>query len=326
MRRGAASCIMTCALATALGGLMAGCGLLESALEHTIGGSPGEIPRIRTWVDFPRADEVVDVTQLQKDGAVGFPDTFDDVTLAHLQGLLILSGDCTHTSVRDQATGQVRLSGPLTFTITNCDDPRCAALCAPGTSGLQGRIVAPVEVVSEDEAKDVRSQLKDVSPESIAQVRLRFFDLMLYSGAGAAVDADVPDSGVVEPSDVGGIDPELAATDPWALPVVNLDSRLTSFVLEVADDQGNTVALMDQANLASISPATPQRYDVDRDSPLIDRVRSELVDGKAVNLSLAITMAFARSALYEVRVNGAGLRFDIQPEVVVDVLKAATNL
>ena len=322
MRWRATRWITTCTLAA----LTAGCGLLESALERTIGGSPGEIPRIRAWVDFPHADEVVDVAQMRRDGVPGFPDTFEDVTLAHLQGLLILSGDCTHTSVRDQATGKVRLSGPLTFTVTNCDDPRCAALCAPGTSGLQGKIVAPVEVVSEDEAKDVRAQLKDVSPESIAQVRLRFFDLMLYSGAVASTDADVPDSGVIGPADGGEVDSELAAGDPWVLPVANLDGRLTSFTLEVADDQGNTVALIDQANLASISPLTPQRYDVDRESPLVDRVRADLIDGKAVNLSLAITMGFTRSALYDVRVNGAGLRFDIQPEVVVDVLKAATNL
>ena len=289
---------MTLAAGLVLAGMLAGCSFLE-AFEITYGSGKYKIDRFTTEVGFPGIESLGNLEPGDFDPDIpGVPGSLDDFTMAHLVGALRLTGNCSVTSRAplDTASGTIDTER-TTIRLTACDgDARCALLCPADERGLHVQVNVRVRLVSEAKAMDIKKKLASASHDAIRQFRLRFF--------------------VLEPfQQVVGGDP---ATEPTT-------SYLDSFTLEIWDDAGNSLPLLDRADLDRISPDTPQRFDLPLDSPLVIQVVDELLAGNEVWLNLLTTFWIPKDALYAMRVAGAGLRADVQPEMVVSALEGASS-
>lgn len=291
----------TIAAGLALAGLLAGCSFLE-AFEITYGSDKHKLDRFTTEVGFPGIESLgnLDPGDFGPD-IPGAPGSLDDFTLAHLEGALKLTGSCSVTSRAplDTESGTIDTQR-TTIRLTACDgDTRCALLCPGDERGLHVQINVRVRLVSKAKAQSIKKKLASASRDAIRQFRLRFFILESFQQV---------------PIGEGG--------DPVTEPTT---SYLDSFALEIWDDAGNSLPLLDRADMERISPETPQRYDLPLDSPLVVQLVDDLLAGNEVWLNLLTTFWIPKDALYTMRVEGAGLRADVQPEMVVSALQSASS-
>ena len=141
------------------------------------------------------------------------------------------------------------------------------------------------------------------SPDTLAEIRLRFSKL-------AFVQID-PATGVTETVNSLFSGYELGAGtayppgDPTA---VNDDTPIVK-----------------QRYLASISPDTPQRFELDPTSAFSLKLRQAIVRGDQVWISVYQRIDVPEQNLYAVRLNGGGVDIDFQPEIVVSFTKALTG-
>lgn len=290
----------TIAAGLALAGLLAGCSFLE-AFEITYGSGKYKMDRFTTEVGFPGIDALGNLTPEDFGPDIpGVPGSLDDFTMAHLVGALKLTGSCSVTAPAplDTASGTIDTQR-TTIRLTACDgDVRCAVLCPGDERGLHVQVNVRVRLVSEAKAQDIKKKLASADHDAFRQFRLRFFVLEPFQQVPG--DGDAP------------------ATEPTT-------AYLDSFALEIWDDAGNSLPLLDRADLDRISPETPQRYDLPLDSPLMIQIVDDLLAGNAVWLNLLTTFWIPKDALYAMRVEGAGLRADVQPEMVVSALEGASS-
>lgn len=285
----------------ALAGLLAGCSFLE-AFEITYGSGKYKLDRFATEVGFPGIDSLGSLEPGDfGPGIPGVPGSLDDFTLAHLVGALKLTGSCSVTARAplDTTSGTIDTQR-TTIQLTACDgDARCALLCPGDERGLYVQVNVRVRLVSEKKAQDIKKKLASASHDAIRQFRLRFFVLEPFQQV---------------PGDAG-TDPATEATT----------SNLDSFALEIWDDAGNSLPLLDRADLDRISPETPQRHDLPLNSALMIQVVDDLLAGKEVWLNLLATFRIPKDALYAMRVENAGIRAEVQPEMVVSALESASS-
>ena len=76
--------------------------------------------------------------------------------------------------------------------------------------------------------------------------------------------------------------------------------------------------------LDTISPETPQRFELDPDSPITDEVKDRIANPPlhATNISLQVQahLTLALDVLGGTALNGSGVRIDLQPEIVINAL------
>ena len=291
MRRTVTPCIGLCAV------LFGGCNFLESALELTIGA--GQIPRVQQDFTLPSPDRLAG-DQLTGVGLPGAPKSLDAMTLAHLRGVLRVEGGGVEERPLDPQ-GTLRL--------VDCRPGIPALPCPEGFDGLAIRVSVPINAISEAQANDMKDKMADVSPDAIVQIRIRVFTLDLGYPETPATATAAPEP-VADAAEV-------------TLRSVVLD--LGMLALSLADAAGNTVQVLDQRFLSSISPATPQRFDVDSSTVFTSALKDAILAGHAVGFNLVLDLAVPVERLYSMALADLTVRMDIQPEIVISVLRAALS-
>ncbi len=324
----------------AVAALVPGCGLFESAGEVTLG--DGELPRVTERVEWPNIDEMTGSALAGRVGTTGdgeplvtgLPTSLKKGTLAHVQGLLALAGDCRRTFTQETIDEGSPVTN-LNIRVTNCTgDDRCKYLCGD-FQGMQIEASVDVELLDEAKAAELASQLKQASPEAaveaIVQLRLRFFALSLFQTGDTGDEEDVtsrledfemiiaqptgelPDN-LTGLSSSSTIDDPSGATDEAGEPV------------QVAYTGPHWVKVLEGRFIDRITPDDPQRFEIDPNVPVTQDLKDKLVAGEASSLRLVNRIRIRRPDLYELRFDGAGIRFDVQPEVVLSVLQLIKNL
>lgn len=273
---------------------------LESAFELTFG--PGDIERIAFDARFPSVDEMGGLDDEELKELPGYPETLTDGTMAHLQGALTLQGECQKTVVLEEEEADERVSAQRTFSLTTCTgEPRCAPSCVGDLYGMRIDMRVPFELIDETKAAEVKDMLADVSPDSIVQVRLRFFEMSIFHDRTKAGEDGTPGE---------------------RLDMTSLFSKLS---LRLENPEGEAVTLLEPGHLPSISAETPQRFDIDSNSDFMDRIKEDLLDAQPITVAVVISMDVTQANLYEIFIDEAGIAVDIQPEFVVSVVEAAKS-
>jgi hypothetical protein len=276
------------------------CTFLE-AFEITYGDGKYKIARITTEMSIPDLADLGTLSEAELAGQVaGLPADRSALTLAHVQGALRLAGTCELQGTLRQGvtSGQVDAAGSL-FTVADCAaDGRCDAACPEGPPGLALSADVRVQFCTAKKAADIKKKLAQASPDAIRQLRLRFFRFQPFQR-------------------VGGTD-EYPLREPTT-------AAFRQLSLALADEEGTEQPLLEAADVARISPDTPRRFDLPMDGPLVKGIVAKLLAGQEIWLVLHLRARIPEEALYGLRVEGAGIAVDVQPEMVISAIDAAAS-
>lgn len=272
---------------------LGGCGFLEAAGEITIG--EGQIARVQTDLKWPALTDVLgdQVAQGQGGDVPGFPTKLDDSTLAHVQGLMNIDGECRRTSTVDTVDGGQAQLRKLTVEIINCGSPdRCTEYC-DGFRGMKMSARVQFQLLDEEKAKKIRELLSDkTSPDAIVAVRARFFKLLFYQVVGG------------QKEDIG----------PY---FETADFGLSS------EGGGDDTVLVAQRYLSRITGKTPQRFALDNQAEFTQKTKSGVIAAKTMWIEIFQRFAVPQADLYSVQLSGGGVELDFQPEFVISALEVA---
>ena len=319
-----------------------GCGFFESAGEITLG--KGQIPRVAEEIDWPDIDKMTGSALAASvgDGSgealiTGLPTSWKKGTLAHVQGILALAGHCQRTFTQAKVGDNPKSAvSNLAVRVTNCTgDARCEYLCN-GFRGIEMEAAVEIELLSAAKADDLSKQLQQASPdaavEAIVQIRLQFFKLELYQTGD-------DDKREVVTDRLSSL--ELILTEPGVEQSIGeivsqeadrAAARTKALKDGVALDESkweplpSWVTVLDDRHVGSISPKTPQRFEIAPQSALLKQIKQTVVAGERTALRLVQRIRVDRPELYELRFDGAGVAVDVQPEVIVSVLQLVKNL
>jgi hypothetical protein len=270
-----------------------GCGFLEAAGEITIG--EGQIARVQTDLQWPPVQEVLgDQVGAQATGdAPGFPTDLADSTMAHVQGLMNIDGECRRTSTVAQVAGGAAQLRNLTVEIINCGSPdRCTEYCE-GFRGMKMSARVQFQLLDEEKAKKIRELLSDkTSPDAIVAIRGRFTKLLFYQL-------------------VGGVKEDIGQYFETA------DFGLSS------EGGGDDTVLIAQRYLARISAKTPQRFAFDNRAEFTIKTKQGVIAAKTMWIEIFQRFAIPQEHLYSVQLSGGGVELDFQPEFVISALEVA---
>ena len=321
--------------------LCSGCGLFESDGEITLG--KGQLPRVTQKIDWPDIDKLTGSAlsgRLSTDQGTmvsGLPTSLKKGTLAHVQGLLSLAGDCRREMVEESVEdGPESALSNLAVRVTNCSgDARCEYLCGD-FRGLELEAAVEIEVLDEAKAKDLSKELQQANPEAaieaIVQIRLQFFGLSLYQTGDDDQEQDVTDkiddmelilteTGVNQ--SIGEI---LAAEKQMAQAKVDASAKGEEFDASPWGTLPKWVKVLDARYIKDISAKTPRRFEIDPQSDLLKKLGKNIVDGESTRIRLVQRLRIKRPDLYDLRFEGAGVFVDVQPELVVSVLQLVKKL
>ncbi len=322
--------------------LAQGCGLFESAGEITLG--KGQIPRVTESFDWPDIDEMTgsaltgDLSDSKGEPLItGVPTSLKKGTLAHVQGILSLAGDCQRELIQekigDDPTSPI---SNLAVRVTNCTgDARCKYLCGD-FRGMELEAAVEMELLNEAKAKDLAKQLQQANPEaaieSIVQIRLQFFQLELYQAGDDDKREVVTDrlknfDLILTETGVTKSIPEIAALEAERdAAKAAAEAKGETFDPTPYADIPSWVQVLDARYITGISKETPRRFEIDPQSDLLKKIKATVVKGEPTSLRLVQRIKIDRPDLYELRFDGAGIAVDVQPEVVVSVLQLVKNL
>ena len=269
-----------------------GCAFVEAATEQTLG--EGQIPRFDQEILYPDIDELTGLTAEQVDAIPGFPGTLNNGTFAHLQGAFAITGECRKTlEVPAPEDNEALIS--IAVTVTNCTpDLRCAEFCEEGFFGMMFEAKVDLLLLTEERANKLQNLLSELTPDAIAQIRLRFFELELFQE---------DDSG------------ETFVIHDW----------IEGFELGMENDKGDAIVVLTDEHLPMIDPDDPQRFDIPAAEDYTQDLKERILAAQAVSTTVVQRMRVPQPNLYELVFVGAGLRFDLQPEFVVSVVEVLEN-
>lgn len=325
----------------AIGAVAPGCGLFESAGEVTLGA--GQLPRVQQRVEWPNIDEMTGSALSGRVGTnaegeplvTGLPTSLKKGTLAHVQGLLALAGDCRRTLTEESLGDDKSPVSNLNIRVTNCTgDARCKYLCGD-FEGMQLEASVDVQLLDEEKAAELASQLKQASPDAainaIVQLRLQFFELKLFQTGDDGKEEDVTsrleDLEMIIAQPTGELPENLAGSSSSAM-VDDPDGATdeNGDVVQVPYTGPHWVKVVEGRFIDRIKPDAPQRFEIDPNVPVTQDLKDKFVAGEASSLRLVNRIRIRRPDLYELRFDGAGISIDVQPEVVLSVLQLIKNL
>ncbi len=281
---------------------LAGCGMIESAAEIEVG--KGQLPKVEQTIDWPDIDEMTgsvlsERVESSKKGELslpGLPTSLKAGTLAHVQGLLSLAGDCRREFLQESmGEGGDQAVSNLKVQVTNCTgDDRCVFLC-DAFRGIELEASVELLLLDEAKAKNLKKSLSSATPEALTQVRLQFFALELYQ------------------NDNNG-EREI------------ITSRFDDFDLVLSNADGDEVSIVERKYLELISEETPQRFEIPADSAVLAKLKNEVLGGVRTSFRIGVRARVAQPDLYDLKFDGAGVRFVVQPEVVISALEIVKSL
>jgi hypothetical protein len=270
-----------------------GCAFIESATEQTIGA--GMIERVSQEIEWPSVDAMTGLDSADTSAIPGFPTSLAQGTFAHLQGVLNISGECSHTEEVDTFGDSEQLEA-IDVTVTSCTSgTRCAELCPEGFRGMTFEAAVKLKLLTAEVAAEMKDQLEQLTPESIVQIRFQVHALQLFQ------------------NDANG---ERTAIHPW----------IEGFELLMGNDDGDEVSIIKQKELETITPETPQRFDVGSASTFTTKLKASILAGQETSAWVIVRMQVPQYNLYEVMFDGAGVDMDIQPEFVISVIEVVKDM
>ena len=306
-------------------------GLLQAAADFPFGAKEG-MPNVETEVEFPSVSEILTGVAMPEE-VPGFPTQLGDGSFAHLQGLFSLTGECRRSVAiplpgspeRDDCPSIDELSestdGPqyACMTITNCaDDPRCTGYCN-GFRGLMLDVSIDVSFISAEQALQAQQEADinfDVGTDAVSQIRLQFSELELYQ----------VENGIEVSNNNRYFDFRFGAR-------TGADAECPGDNLMIEDDRNETddcIVVVEQKYLDVIKPEDPQRFDLRSSSLFTENLKAAVLakfldpnNAPSPRTSLWLKMAISEEQLYELKIEGAGFKINVQPEFVINVLEVA---
>ena len=307
--------------AISCGLLLGGCNLFKAAGEITLGNKE-KIPRVTEKIDWPDIDKLTGSDLNKQVGATGpdgkplisgIPKSLKKGTLAHVQGLLSLAGDCQReikgvikapdpddpVAVKAAANSPIK---DITIRITNCSgDARCNYICGD-FEGMQLSAEVELEILTEAKAKNLQKQLAAANPENaadgIVQLRLQFFKLDLYQTSATDEKKTELTTSYLDTFD-------LLLNDAWG---------------DIPNEEGLETVVLKGDDIRTIDGERGTRFEVDPSSEFIASIKKRVISGEATSFRIILRLRVLKPDLYEMRFDGAGIELDAQPEVVVSVL------
>lgn len=271
----------------------AGCAFAESAGQLPIGDP--DIPLIQQQFLWPSVDELTGISDQTLSAIPGFPKSLNGGTFAHLQGSMAIAGKCSEVADLDEGLNEQ--INYVHVAITSCTgDPRCDDICEGKPYGMSFEAEVNLVLIGEEQAKQIKEQLKDfseVKSTAIAQMRLQIGELQFFQKVDGTTE--------------------------------NLNHLLGDFSLVLANDDGEEVLIVKHEYLASISPETPQRFDIDSGNPVTQKLKDAIIQGQPTSLSVVLSMAIPQENLYEMGFEGGGVNLQVQPEAVISIVEVAKS-
>jgi hypothetical protein len=295
------------------------CAFIEAAGDVEV--PADSIPHATFTLMWPDVDKLVGST-LHKDDAdpkkpsslpAGFPATLQSGTLAHVQGLMTIDGECKRTYDQPDAGDPKSPIKNMHIEVINCGiEGRCSDACKDdfGDPFRGMRLWARVQfnLVNADTAAKIHTTLNgQTNPDVLAEIRLKFKQLEFVQ------NFTDPVTGKTTEQNIDGLFAgyELGAASVYA----------PGDPSAVNDD----TPIVKQRYLASISADTPQRFELDPTSAFSLKLRQSIMTGSEVWIEVYQRLDVAEQNLYAVRMNGGGVKIDFQPEIVISVAKALTG-
>ncbi|MBI5610475.1 MAG: hypothetical protein HY902_16475 [Deltaproteobacteria bacterium] len=301
VRRAAALALAGVALAAA-----PACSFLEAAGEVTIGAEQ-KIPRVSTQIKWPSVDKVLGNALTTATGGAkapaGLPGTLNAATLAHVQGLMTIDGECHRVVSIPQVDSKAKDSvlENLRFELTNCGDPtRCVERCN-GFVGMKMEARIDFQMLDAAKVKKLKEFLSDqTSTAAILQIRAQFSQLDFFEEVLGA-----------------------PAGQTKSIAPLFADSQMGLSSLAGDDD----TVVVEQRYLPLISPKTPQRFELDPHSVFTERLKwSVLKASDAVWIQIFQKLWIPQKNLYGITLGGGGVNIELQPEFVINALEVVKGV
>jgi|GEM_PF-1568727 len=277
-------------------GLLSACDFINSATELTFG--EGQVPPLSQEMLYPRVEEL---TGLGGEGddevTLGIPNDLSGSTMAHLVGALGAKGECGQKIELNDLASNIRSAY---FELSACtEDDRCSESCPEDFYGLSARVQVEMQVMDAETAEELTKLLSEDSSDAIAQIRLQFKELTFFQG-----EEDERES---------------------------TNDKISDFQLWLGAPGVEPVQLLSQEALEQITRASElgdgsfERYEIPRSSEVTETLISNILGGRDVVLSVDLRFKIPREGLYSMKISPAGVSQTIQPEIVIDAIKAATS-
>ncbi|MSP90668.1 MAG: hypothetical protein EXR79_02500 [Myxococcales bacterium] len=306
------------ALATATAS-MGACGFIEAAGEITL--DEQQIPALKYDMPWPNLDTLVGSALTSANqatasaGVGGIPTSLNAATMAHIQGIMTIDGECRRTFDvgADQLKATKGLVKAVKGEILNCGDPakRCTDFCKTESGAVFTgiKMVARVTFQLLDKVKStaLKKKLSEVgdpklSQDPITQVRMRFKQLQFFQKTGE--------------KDAKGVELER-----------NVNHLFAGMQLGVADEGGgNETPIIRGRYLTRITPETPQRFELDPQSPFTINLKKKVLSASETSMDLYVKIAIEQGDLYSVKLGNGGIHLDLQPEIAISALRVIQSL
>ncbi len=272
-------------------GLSVGCGFVQSAGEVEVG-SP-TVPLVQYDLKWPKVDELIGNTLKQGNRRMpGAPTSLEMATLAHVQGMMTIDGNCHRSVLQDKVTATSGSLKSLRVDLTNCGDPsRCVARCA-GFRGMKLEARVQIQLFDQAKADNIKKAFPGSNVDAVVQIRTRFSQLDFYQTGEDKKQVLISkyfsayEMGLSSP---GGGDDTVLLTKRY-LPLIGLDKP-------------------------------KQRFELDPDAAFTAALKQSVFSGKPQWVEVFQRIDVAQQDLYAIRLGGAGVKLEFQPELVINAIE-----
>lgn len=274
-----------CALVTL--GLLSGCGLFESAGEVTIG--EGQIPDLVLDFEMPSHDSFLAEQRAVLDDADGVPDgvSIENASLAHVLGMVTLSGHCERT-FRKPGKADLGAASDLVSRFIACPSSGvCDHLCGQHRGVLLDFDVE-VLALTEKTTKDIKAKVQQRIDDTLVGMRMKFLEVLPY---------------VREDSKR-----------------VSRLSRIHRIDARVTDDANNDLPVIRDVHIKLIRAGQQPRVTFAADAPFTSNLVNKMEAGKDVTFRLRAQVWITPGDAYHWPIFNSGFRIRVQPEFVISVL------
>ncbi len=297
--------VATAAFAALVLMLASGCSFLEAAGEVTLGAKE-KIPRVTTDLKWPSANQLLGDALASSLGTAkapeGLPSSLSQASLAHIQGLMTIDGECRRSVLVPVVESKVQDTQlrNLHFELINCYDPqqRCIERCA-GFRGMKMEVRIEFQLLNEKNAKTIKQTLSDqTSPDAIAQVRAQFFKLNYFEAKKGGASGEIT-----------------SITKLFANSELGLASA----------GGGDDTSIVSQRYIGKISPTTPQRFEIDPKADFTKKTKQAVLSAQTKWIEIYQRIDIPQQNLYAITLGGGGVELDFQPEFVISALAIAKS-
>lgn len=271
---------------------LSGCGLFESAGEVAIG--EGQIPELVLDFELPNHAQFLERSREHLGDGDGVPDSvsIENATLAHILGVVALTGQCERTFTKP-GKKDLGAASDLQARFVACpDNGVCDHICG-GHRGVMLLLETDVLAMTQKTARDVNAKVSQRIEDSLVGVRLRFNEVNPYRKDGTTR------AGMLE----------------W----------IAGLSATVVDGNSNELALLRDVHIQLIRSGQRPRSTFDPGSPLTRDMVKKIQANQEVTFKLKARVLITRSDAYHWPIFNSGVRLRIQPEFVISVLGSVTG-